>query len=217
MDVRSNDSTRTRPLAKYDVLATITPTQWAAYHHQIREVIEASPRHLLEVGSGPGILRTCLRTYTKIDVTSVDLRKRFRPDVVANVLQLPFEKRYFDVVCAFDVLGHVPFSEFESAVMELLWLARQKVILSLPRHGSSFLLDLKLPMLPRMHLAAKLPYPRSHDGQHQWQIGKPGSSLSQVRTAMRRHAEIERDYLPFDNRHHHVFVLARGGRKKKEE
>lgn len=193
------------------VLRSIGPDQWASYYRQIREVLDARPAQILEVGSGPGILRTCLRRHSTIELTSLDLGRRYRPDLVASVLRLPFRDGQFDLVCAFEVLEHLPFGEFERAVAQLVRVSRSRVVISLPHFGPSVLLDVKIPLLPRLRLATKIPYPRTHvfDGHHHWEIGKRGFPLSRIRAELGRHGRIERDYLPFDNRYHRFFVIAK--------
>ena len=54
-----------------------------------------------------------------------------------------------------------------------------------------------------------IPLPRRHvfDGQHHWQVGAPGTSRRQVREALRRGFEIEREYTVPEFTYHRFYVL----------
>ncbi len=78
-------------------------------------------REVLEVGCGVGTLSSHLARKYKWNVTGIDLDpeqiERARKDRVGNeclkffeadVTQLPFEDREFDMVLSFDVLHHIP-------------------------------------------------------------------------------------------------------------
>ncbi|MDE1925200.1 MAG: class I SAM-dependent methyltransferase [Patescibacteria group bacterium] len=184
------------------------PDRWASFYYQLREIFAAHPASLLEVGPGMGIIRDVTR-HAGVAYTSVDIAEDLHPDVVAPVTNLPFPDKAFDVVCAFEVLEHMPFSEFEPALAELARIARRAVLISLPHFGPSLRLEFKIPFLPRVRVAYKIPYPRRHtfNGQHYWEIGKRGYPVSKIRDSMRKQFLITKEFIPFENQYHHFFIL----------
>ena len=57
-------------------------------------------------------------------VTTVDIDLLKAPDVVGNVLNLPFREDTFDVAVCFEVLEHLPYRYFKTAVEEMASAAR---------------------------------------------------------------------------------------------
>jgi hypothetical protein len=182
--------------------------RWSSYYYQLREIFAAEPESVLEIGGGDHTVRDRLRE-AGIPYTSVDIAQDLRPDIIASVTALPLSDRSFDIVCACEVLEHLPFEEFDAALAELARVARRRVILSLPHYGPSVRLELKLPLVPRFRLAWKVPHPARHtfNGQHYWEIGKRGYPPRRIRDALRRHFVIASEYIPFENQYHHFFIL----------
>lgn len=105
--------------------------RFASYYAQIQEAIEIGPKTVLEVGVGSGVVANFLKR-AGIEVITCDIDKSTRPDVVADVRELPFEDNSFDAVLAYEILEHIPFENFEKAFLELRRVSRKKVIISLP-------------------------------------------------------------------------------------
>ncbi|MFM2330808.1 MAG: hypothetical protein RLZZ26_315 [Candidatus Parcubacteria bacterium] len=185
--------------------------RFVSYYHQLREVLAQHPRSVLEVGVGDKVFGSFIKNNTKVSYTSIDIAEDLQPDVVGSVLQLPFPDNSFDVVCAFEVLEHLPFDEFEKAVGEVARVSRTKVIISLPHFGPMLSLSFKLPFLKVVQLALKLPFPRRHvfNGQHYWEIGKKGYPLSRIRAKLAKEGVIERDFIPWSSPYHHFFVIGK--------
>ena len=150
-----------------------------------------------------------IKQNTGITYTGVDYDATLSPDVVADVLALPFGDGQFDVACAFEVLEHLPFDRFETALKELARVSAKSVIVSLPHFGPPIKFSLKIPFLPELKLAWKVPWPREHvwNGQHYWEIGKKGYSIGRIRDLLRKRFIIREDVVPFENQYHHFFVL----------
>lgn len=182
--------------------------RWSSYYCQLCEILEQKPESVLEIGIGGHIIGDCLKGRG-ITYISVDIDKDLSPDVVADVTALPFEDNSFDVVCAFEILEHLPFEKFEQAIMELARVSRHGVLVSLPHFGPSIRLEFKIPLLPRVRFAYKIPFPKKHifNGEHYWEIGKRDYPLSRIRTVLLRHFVIRKEFVPFENQYHHFFVL----------
>jgi hypothetical protein len=69
--------------------------------------------------------------------------------------------------------------------------------------------SLKIPLLPQLRIAYKLPFPKTHrfNGEHYWEIGKKGYSIASIRALLSRFGTIERDFIPFTSEYHHFFVV----------
>ena len=141
--------------------------------------------------------------------TSVDVAEDLHPDAVGSVLQLPFADASFDAVCAFEVLEHLPFEQFNTALSELCRVARTHVVISVPHFGPMFSFSLKIPFIPQIRVAVKIPFPKKHifNGQHYWELGKRGYSVSLVRNKLSTYGTLVRDFVPFGSPYHHFFVL----------
>ncbi|MHB8710414.1 MAG: class I SAM-dependent methyltransferase [Minisyncoccota bacterium] len=185
--------------------------RFVSYYWQLKEVLAQEPSSVLEVGAGDGVLGNFIKNNTAVSYTSVDIAEDVRPDVVGSVLALPFVDASFDVVCAFEVLEHLPFEQFERALRELERVSKGSVIISLPHFGPSIKLSFKIPFLPEVHFAFKIPYPRRHvfNGQHYWEIGKRGYPVSRVRNILEKYFLIEKEFVPFGNQYHHFFILGK--------
>jgi ubiquinone/menaquinone biosynthesis C-methylase UbiE len=148
-------------------------SRFASYACQIAEILKTVPVNVLEIGVGDGVVGGYLKRQTAIRYTCADIADDLKPDVVADVRRLPFPDGSFDTVCAFEILEHIPFQDFEKAFSELVRVARKYVLISLPHFGPPVKFLLKLPFLPELSFAYKIPYPRAHvfNGQHYWEIG----------------------------------------------
>ncbi len=183
--------------------------RWVSYFHQVRIVTSLKARRVLEVGVGDKVLQNYLLSNTKIEYVGVDIDPDLNPDIVADVLSLPFADGEFEIVCAFEVLEHLPFSKFETALQELQRVSSKYVVLSLPHFGPPVKLSFKVPFLPEVKLAWKIPWPRQHvfNGQHYWEIGKRGYGAGKIKKILSRFFAVQEDFIPFENQYHHFYIL----------
>jgi ubiquinone/menaquinone biosynthesis C-methylase UbiE len=183
--------------------------RWSSYYYQIKEVLLTKPKAVLEIGVGEGVLRDYIKSHTTIAYTSLDVAEDLAPDVVGSVLKLPFPDNTFDTVCAFEVLEHLPFADFEKALQELRRVSKHFVILSLPHFGPPVKFLLKMPFFPQLQKAFKIVFPKTHhfDGEHYWEIGKRGYGVRYVRSVLKKYFVLTGEYVPFENQYHHFYVL----------
>src|SRR4051812_7059087 len=87
--------------------------RFVSYFHQLHEALALSPQSILEIGVGDGVFGSFIRQNSDIEYTSADYDQTLKPDVVADVLDLPFRKGQFDLACAFEVLEHIPFERLD--------------------------------------------------------------------------------------------------------
>ena len=183
--------------------------RFASYWYQLKEILEKTPTSVLEIGVGDRVVCEYLRRLGHVAYTCVDYAPDTEPDIVGDVRALPFADASFSVVCAFEVLEHLPFEDFERSVAELMRVAKERVVISVPHFGPPLRFLLKVPLFPEIRFALKIPIPRTHafNGQHHWEIGTRGYPVARVRKALSRHGRLVRDYVPFENQYHHFFVL----------
>lgn len=183
--------------------------RFVSYYWQLKEVLGLGPSSVLEVGVGDGVFGAFIKNNTAVSYTSIDVAEDLHPKVVGSVLNLPFADTTFDVACAFEVLEHLPFEQFEQALRELCRVARTQVVVSVPHFGPMVSFSLKIPFLPQLRFAFKIPFPKKHifNGQHYWEIGKRGYPVSLLREKLSAQGKLVRDFVPFGSPYHHFFVL----------
>ncbi len=183
--------------------------RFVSYYWQLKEVLALQPRSVLEVGAGDRVFGNFIKDNTGVQYTCVDIAEDLRPDVVGSLLALPFPDKSHDVVCAFEVLEHLPFEQFDKALSELARVARTHVVLSVPHFGPTLSFSLKIPFIPQIRFACKIPFPKRHtfNGQHYWELGKKGYPSSLIRQKLSSRGRILRDFVPFGNQYHHFFVV----------
>jgi SAM-dependent methyltransferase len=184
--------------------------RFVSYFYQLQEALACKPASILEVGVGDKVFGNFIKNNTKVSYTSVDIADDLEPDVVASILELPFEDNSFDVVCAFEVLEHLPFEKFDSALRELTRVARNNVIVSLPHFGPMISFSFKVPFIKEVRYAYKLPIPKKHvfNGQHYWEIGKSNYPIGSIRKKLSFYGSLTKDFIPWGSPYHHFFILS---------
>lgn len=193
----------------YSFLSYSFPGRWVSYFHQINESLLVRPDSILEIGTGDGVYRNYILNNTNILYKNLDIASDLNPDIVGSVDNIPLENNSFDLVCAFEVLEHLPFEKFEKSLSELKRVSKNYVIISLPHFGPPLKLSFKIPFLKEVKLSFKIPFYIKHvfDGQHYWEIGKTGYSSSKIKKIIKSHFLLIKDFVPFENQYHHFYVL----------
>ncbi len=91
---------------------------YISYLNQIKTIYELKPKTVLEIGVGNKLTYNHLKQIG-IDVVSLDINQKLNPNYIGDIRQLTFESNFFDLICAFEVLEHLPFSDLEKALQEL--------------------------------------------------------------------------------------------------
>lgn len=187
------------------------PGRWMSYWHQANEISSRSDiGAVLDVGPGTNFLADVLKIHRPdIKYSTLDIAEDVAPDYVGSVTAIPLQDKSFDAVCAFQVLEHIKFEDFEIALNEIKRVTKKYAFISLPHFGPSVEFQLKFPFLPRVKVAFKIPFYQKHSfgGQHYWEIGKRGYSTRVVRKLIAEHFDIIDEYVPFENQYHRFFIL----------
>lgn len=202
----------------YNFQSYCTKDRWCSYWYQINEVLILNPASVLEIGVGDKVLSSYLREHTNIEYKSMDLAADLSPDFLGSVDNMSnISDKSFDLVCAFEVLEHLPFEKFSQALSELKRVSRGWVIISLPHWGRHFSLEIRIPYFKKLHWQFKVSFPKiRHEfkGQHYWEIGKAEYGLKKIKQKIKNIGlEIVGDYVVFDSPYHHFFVLKTKGLK----
>ena len=181
------------------------------YWYQIDEVVRHSPDTVLEVGVGNKTVSEYLKKIG-FKITTCDIDKSLKPDVVADIRNLPFKSRSFELVLCAEVLEHLPFKYFQSCLREISRVTKRYVVLTLPHFSiTDFYFGIKLiPYIAKKEFSLKVDIPIKHKflGEHYWEIGKKGYPLQKIKKQISKSGfKIESSYYPKEDPRHHFFVL----------
>jgi 2-polyprenyl-3-methyl-5-hydroxy-6-metoxy-1,4-benzoquinol methylase len=105
--------------------------RFLSYQHQIELITNLKPKNVLEIGVGNKLVSNQLKSMG-LKVTTCDFDPKLKPDFIGDIRNLPFKKNEFDLVVAFEVLEHLPFSDFDKALFEMQRVSKKNCIISLP-------------------------------------------------------------------------------------
>lgn len=188
-----------------------TKERFISYWHQIHEVISLEPKNVLEIGKGNGFVSDYLRKRA-VDIITLDIEKRLNPDIVGNILSLPFKDNSFWVITCYEVLEHLPYEDFLKVLSEIFRTSKSYVILSLPDVERAYKLDMQVPKLGEIKKLIILPRSKKpvhkFDGEHYWEIGKAGYPLSRIINDIKKqNFEVKKTYRIFEYPYHRFFIL----------
>lgn len=190
----------------------LNKARWASMWHQLDEVIKLKPSIVLEIGPGPGIFKN-IASLLGIKVETFDIDPELHPDHVGSVFQMPFEDKSFDVVCAFQMLEHLPFEQSLMAFREMRRVSKFALIISLPDAAIRYPLSIQFPKFGTVRFS--IPKPRfrqashSFDGQHYWEINKAGFNLSHVTKMLIEQGGVKllKTYRVHENLYHRFMIF----------
>lgn len=189
--------------------------RFVSYYYQIESITQTMPGSILEIGVGNKTVSNYLKE-AGYNVTTCDFDKELKPDIVADVRNLPFKNNTFDTVIACEVLEHLPFSDFGTALKELRRVTKNHLILSLP-YSCAYLennLKISVPFFQKnFHFNLKLPYffikirMNEKNKEHYWEIGTKNYSKSKIKMIIGNYFTISNDFHPPFNINHYFFIL----------
>jgi len=196
--------------AHYEFGRYMSKERWISVWHQLDEVLSLGGQGVLEVGPGAGIFKEISRIYG-MQVDTLDVSPDLEPDFVGSATALPFEDNSYDIVCAFQMLEHLPFELSIQAFKEMVRVSNNHVIISLPDAKPVWYYRIHLPkfgtfkwLVPR---PLSLPKKHHFNGQHYWEIGKRGYHLSRVLKEFSCGAELIKTYRVKEHTYHRFLIF----------
>lgn len=185
--------------------------RFISYWHQIDEIISLNPEEVLEIGTGNGFVSKYLRERG-VKIKTLDIDKKLNPNVVGSVLGIPFIDGSFEVIACYEVLEHLPYSEFPKALKEIHRISRKHVVLSLPDVTTVYRINIELPRIRSIKRLINHPFhrPPQHkfEGEHYWEVGKIGYPINKIELDIEQSGfKIIRTYRVFEFYYHRFFVL----------
>ncbi len=196
----------------YEFSSYMTKQRWCSVWHQLDEVQKLKPDRVLEIGVGSGLFKVVAATFG-ILVETLDFDPDLQPDYVGSATAMPFSDAAYDVVCAFQMLEHLPYEASLQAFSEMVRVSRRYVVISLPDARSVWPYKIHIPkfgthdfLVPRPQL--KVPV-HEFDGEHYWEINKRDYPFSRVIADFSKRLRLIKTYRVFENSYHRFFVFER--------
>jgi len=194
----------------YEFEHYMNKARWISVWHQLDEVIRLKPENVLEIGPGPGLFKHTASLFG-LKVETLDLDPDLNPDHVGSATALPFADNTYDMVCAFQMLEHLPYEEALLAFREMTRVSRKHVVISLPDAKIVWRYQFHIPKLGAFEFF--LPQPtlsgRQHNfnGEHYWEISKKNYSLVRIIKDFSEYISLVKTYQVRENPDHRFFVF----------
>jgi SAM-dependent methyltransferase len=191
--------------------------RFCSYAHQLKLIAGLDVESILEVGPGTFLVSDALKRRG-YNVTTCDFDPELGADITADVRRLPLADGSFDLVMACQVLEHIPFQDFETALVELRRVTRKIALISLPCRMLALSVLCRFSAIERLfkrkHVEFSLRIPRSYsgldtNGEHYWEIDRSTVPLKEVRQLISRHFKIAYEGYPAFNKYHYFFVVSK--------
>jgi len=200
----------------YENIAYNTKGRFASYWHQINEVLSVHPKSVFEIGLGNGFFHDFIVKNTDFDIDSLDIDSNLKPTYVGSVLDIPIINKAYDCSVCFQVLEHIPYENFEEALLNLKSLSKSFIIISLPDQTRFVGLHINKKLFPikKAQLSFSIPFvfPTQHffDGQHYWEIGMKNYPLKKIKQSfVNTGLKLIKTYRVFEYPVHRFFILAK--------
>jgi 2-polyprenyl-3-methyl-5-hydroxy-6-metoxy-1,4-benzoquinol methylase len=190
--------------------------RFVSYWNQKEAIVKLASRlesaSILEIGKGNGFLSEYLKRH-QFDIETFDSAPDLKPDYIGDIRSVShIVKKKFDIVCAFEVLEHIPYTDVPHILTELAALTKNYLVISLPQSRLYLSFWLKLNVVRPLQVYLSLPFPTEHtfDGEHHWELGKWDYPISKFRILLEKHFIVQKEYTHPLNCYHRFFILAKG-------
>lgn len=93
---------------------------------RILKLTKSKVHKILEIGPGTGIFEALIKNYDYRLIT-LDVNLKRNPDIEGNILNSPIKPDSFDLVCAYEVLEHLPHKYFQTALKQMIRCAKHYI------------------------------------------------------------------------------------------
>lgn len=198
----------------YELKNYVNTERWHSYYNQLCEIIAVTQNRggVFIIGKGDGIVGEILNSVYHFRVIHFDFDASLEPDIVGDVCKdSDFPDSKFDTVVCCQVLEHIPYEAFESAIQNISRICGNTFILSLPVRSFRFSLSFKLPKLRRKVINVIIPrfYEKNvpWKGQHFWEVGTRKKGIRDINVILEKYFVIEKDYYCTENPYHYFWIL----------
>ncbi len=186
--------------------------RWCSVWHQFDEINKLKPEYILEVGAGLGLLKNISKLFG-FTIETLDIDPELNPDHVGSATNMPFSDFTYDVVCAFQMLEHLPYESSLQAFNEMVRVSRRNIVISLPDVKTGWQFQFHFSKLGGYGVSVSNPFfiPQEHkfDGEHYWEISKRGYKLDKVVSDLSVYAHLLRTYRVREMPFHRFFIFER--------
>jgi len=193
----------------YLTLKYNSKNRWLSYWYQISEAISRNPESLLVIGKGSGIVETTIKSLApQITVVTLDINRELSPDLVGNIIHLPFKDRSFSGILCCQVFEHIPFEQIGEVLKEFKRIVNDFVVISVPHRRKHIKFEIDAPVMGQHRIILKYPFKKKtiKSKQHYWEINR-GISYRELKEALTRNFLIEKTFLNELNCIHRFFIL----------
>ena len=124
-----------------DFMRNLDFLNWFRYFYLLKDIVRLSPRSVLEIGAGEGIIKKCV-TGMVDNYFVLDINAKLLPDIVGDVRDFYCElENRFDLVVIADVLEHIPFGDLFRGLSNIARYMKDdsKLLVTIPHRRSNFL------------------------------------------------------------------------------
>lgn len=198
----------------YDFRRYMSKGRWSSIWHQVSAILEFEPKITLEIGPGGGVLKAVMESLG-FSFETLDVDPQLNPDYTCSADDMPFDDRKYNVVCAFQVLEHMPFEDSLKVFSEMCRVAEDAVVISLPDAKKQWSSVVSFPFVRVLRFSFSNPIFSANehvfDGEHYWEVNKKGYEFDGVCQRLREvsvgyHMST---YRVFENPYHRFFVFRR--------
>ena len=190
-----------------------------SYVRQIRSVfsLDPIPGRVAVIGVGDDLVGEVVRS-AGISVVGIDIDPLLAPDICCSVLNMSIAHKEFDAALCCEVLEHIPFDLFPSALKEIRRITKGSLILSLPDIRRFFSLRLSAPLIGSVAFQSSLPRLRKKifDKEshmefmgHYWEIGFAGFEFPKVVSAIESSGWRVEEHFRVDDMPWHSFFVCK--------
>ena len=184
------------------------PGRWGSYYHQIESILSTDAEEILEIGIGNKTVYDYISRRRQ--VRGMDFAEDLDPDKVGDIRDMPFEDDSFDLVCAFEVLEHIPKKDLDKALKEMKRVSREHVLVSVPQHARYIALKGRMPLIGKFSFRLRLPKGKENsqfDGQHYWELNSDKMSFKEFEEKLEKYFKIEKQSVTETNTNHRFYLL----------
>ncbi len=181
------------------------------YWNQINEVYRINPEKILEVGIGGGFVYSYLKSCG-FSVVSADIDTNLNPDVVADITNLPFKDKSFDLINCCQVLEHMPYEKAVDALKEIDRVSSKYAIISLPdvKKYLRFMIDSK--KFKAINVLIEYPslysLKNSNPAEHYWEVSLKDYELKKIINDIEKNNFfIKKTFRMFEDPYYRFFIL----------